>query len=469
MLSGAQTLEEINRGLATAQVKVERMAAEIQRANAKSGQLQQRRVALLRQLAAMRLDDLRTADFERLLEAPDREIKELLEKRKRALESLEQDLATAQANLQAIETERDDLRQLRDDADRRLDEAEAAAQTALSGDSAYQAQLERARVADHHVDGAEAKAKAAAKDRDEKRIPYEEDVLFNYLWGKRYGTSDYRSGGLIRMLDRWVARLCRFDDARPNYHMLLEIPKRLDAHMESLRTEAGQEADKVRVLEGTAQAAAGCVELEDQVTQTEDRMLDSDDRIEQAEARIAELRQRQTQFVNGTDPQLEQCNDLLTKMLQQRSVSDLVNDALRTPRISDDQIVDELKDIGDDLTDLETVIREQREQHHLQTKRLEELQEVRHKFHRERYDRPDTGFSNAEVLTNVLGQVLAGAASGGTLWDSLGRNRRHRPGRSNPRFGSGRLSRGGTAWRRRSPSKPPKPRRGGGFKTGGSF
>ena len=84
---------------------------------------------------------------------------------------------------------------------------------------------------------AEARALEAEREREDKRKPYEADPLFMYLWRRRYGTPDYGATGFTRRMDRWVARLIGFEQARANYHVLLALPDRLHAHAARLRAE----------------------------------------------------------------------------------------------------------------------------------------------------------------------------------------------------------------------------------------
>ena len=95
------------------------------------------------------------------------------------------------------------------------------------------------------LEAAEAKAAQAERDLEEKRQPYEADPLFMYLWRRKFGTPEYRSKGLVRSLDRKVARLIEFDGARRNYAVLVELPVRLREHADRLRAElsgSGQSA-----------------------------------------------------------------------------------------------------------------------------------------------------------------------------------------------------------------------------------
>jgi hypothetical protein len=95
----------------------------------------------------------------------------------------------------------------------------------------------RAPISAEVVRNAAEKAAQAAADRAEKRKPYEADPLFMYLWRRRFGTGDYKASGLVRSLDRKVAHLVGYEDARVNYAMLMELPERLREHAERLERQ----------------------------------------------------------------------------------------------------------------------------------------------------------------------------------------------------------------------------------------
>lgn len=80
-------------------------------------------------------------------------------------------------------------------------------------------------------------SKVAQADRDllEKRVPYEADPLFMYLWRREFGTSAYQSTGIVRFLDRKIAHMIGYDAARQNYRVLTELPVRIREHLDALR------------------------------------------------------------------------------------------------------------------------------------------------------------------------------------------------------------------------------------------
>ena len=88
------------------------------------------------------------------------------------------------------------------------------------------------------LEAAERKATQAEADLAAKRVPYEQDPIFMYLWRRGFGTPRYASTGLVRNLDRMVARHVNYADASRNYAMLTELPIRLREHAERLRSGA---------------------------------------------------------------------------------------------------------------------------------------------------------------------------------------------------------------------------------------
>ena len=122
----------------------------------------------------------------------------------------------------------------------------------------------------------------ALDDRKEKGEPYEQDPLFLYLWKRGYGTSEYRANPLTRYLDDWVAGLCGYGDARANYAMLNEIPRRLQEHSEKLRSQANIEFEKLEQLESKAAEADGIPALQQALADTRNALAELDDQLARA-------------------------------------------------------------------------------------------------------------------------------------------------------------------------------------------
>src|SRR5690606_4652912 len=52
----------------------------------------------------------------------------------------------------------------------------------------------------------------AEKEAADKRLAYEDDRFFLYLWKRGYGTPRYQAGALAARFDRWLAERCHYRD-----------------------------------------------------------------------------------------------------------------------------------------------------------------------------------------------------------------------------------------------------------------
>lgn len=491
MLSGRETLGHLSSTLTTARQGLERLGRELQATSDAVAQNRQRQAQALKRLAAMRLDAIRQGEIVKHIDSADYAVEAILKKRREALTALEESVATVNTELHTLEESRDNLH---DDVDVKattLAEREAAVQQQLEADTAFQDQLERTRSADAIAISAMEKAEIAIEDRREKGRPYESDELFMYLWHRHYGISEYRANPLARLLDAWVARLCRFKDARANYWMLLEIPKRLKDHAERVRADADRELEQLQSLEQVAAAAGGVDTARSALVEAEKRQDAIDEQIAISEGELRQLQIELSQYAAGEDPHMSQCLKVLAEAMERRDIRELSQLARATMTVEDDAIVDELRHIRRRDSEYHDELRRNRELQREHLQRVQELEQVRQRFKRHRYDDVRSGFDKGDLLREMMGQVLGGAIRGNALWDVLRRYQHYRDvAGAWPDFGSGGIPRTG----RRAPAQRPtwhwpgrmrsSRRRGGfslprgprpssrgrgGFRTGGGF
>ena len=453
MLSGRDTLNELNSTLKTARKELERLDRELQASSITLASNQQQQTDALKRMAAMRLDALRQGRVIDRLDSADYKVSEILEQRQNAIVTLNEQTAQARVALQTLEDRRDSLHDDVDAAAQQLAEREAEVQSMLETDARFQAQLDATQKADAIAVSAAEKAEIVADDRREKGIPYENDSLFMYLWNRGYGTSEYRANPLARLLDAWVARLCKYSDARPNYWMLQEIPQRLREHSNSKRGDAEREIEKLQAIEEEA-AQTGGVHIARAALEDAERLQDEiDEQIAGAEARLRELEVKQSRFAAGDDRYLAECLSLFAETLERRDISDLTRLARATMTTEDDAIVDDIRALRRDDAALRDELENNRNRHREHLQRVQELEQVRQRFKKNRYDDLRSGFDKGEVVTSMIQEVLRGAIRGGALWNVMRQYQRYRDvGGAWPDFGSGGIARPG---RRPPTSRPP--------------
>ena len=291
---------------------------------------------------------------------------------------------------------------------------------------AYQEQKNRLKTRVKQAQKAQKKAAQAENDRVEKGKPYEDDPLFMYLWRKKYLTPDYEGGWLTRTLDRWVAKLIDFEEARPNYFMLNELPIRLKDHAERVNQRVDADQLELFTMEAEAAKKNGIPPLQASLDAAEEALHQLDDDIETEEKRHAELLNERSQYATGEDAYSQQAIELQVGQLKRKTVTDLYRDAMATPSPKDDVVVTRIEDLANDekrlTNDIETLKKNSRQNQDL----LEEIERLRGWFRRQNYDSQYSRFPGGFTLGVLLDQLLRGALSSDRIREQIRREQQFR-------------------------------------------
>jgi hypothetical protein len=479
MISGSEALGNIDEALQQVRRHMNELDQQIQSSGEELARIGEEEVKAYQRLAAIRLDGLTKGDVISRLDETDRRVGELLSMRAGRLEQLRTQLVASHDKQSELESRRQAEREKAAKVTEELDRAEAATQERLRSDAAHQSQLEKARQADDVAKQAEGKTQRAETDLVEKGKPYQADRLFMYLWQRGYGTSEYSANPLIRFLDGWVARLIRYHDARPNYSMLLEIPARLREHAKGVRSIADKEFAALKSIEEAAAKEDGIPAIHEVLTRVEAQIAEIDTAIKAEELHFSDLSKQQAAFGAGEDELYRQCLSLLVDDVQSDGIAELQERAMASPTAEDNVIAKRLADFVHHRQDLEEALRGFHDRHQRQLNRLQELEQVRHKFKDRQFDGANSTFSNGAMIGAVLSEFLRGMATSPELWGTILRQQRPRWTQSDPDFGSGGFP--GGVWRTPMPGPISFPNGGGGgggggggiaqggFRTGGGF
>lgn len=477
MIRGTQVYGDIDARIRAARAELDDVAKDLQRATAHLERLGVAESRDLGRLARVRLEALEAQRVIDGLDEADRQVLALLGQKHEEVERVRQAMA-------ASETHQEDLDRKRLHHLARLDEARAVHAKAVADALArletvesYQFQQERMDTVTAQAARADEKAAQAEHDRVAKGEPYEDDKLFAYLWKRRYGTSDYRANNLIRMLDGWVARLCKYDRARLDYAMLLEIPVRLREHADHLAHDAEAEVNALDALRDAAFEKAGIPRLAETVQAHEHALAESEAALDAEEANHRQFREARAALDAGEDAFTREAIAVLRAHLEHEPISTLQADASRTATPEDDGIVRSIAEQREFAKSLRAESRGLRDRQGKGMAALNDLEEVRRRYRRQNYDARDSTFQDDLDTGGLLDDLLGGAV---VIGDVLGKmNRKHRfevprPKRRRsgggfgfPDFGGSSSGRSSGGSRRRAPSS--RPRSSGGFRTGGGF
>ncbi len=476
MLTGRQTLDTIEQSLGDLRREEAELSKRIERATRALTDFQERQSEAYRDLARFRLDTDAAGALNTRLDSAAREARRLLDKRSADYKVLTEQLRNCESERNQLQKQRTELDTARDAAETQMDELMEAVDDRLESDKSYLAQREKAETAQATAEAAAAKAATSESDRQQKGKAYEDDALFIYLWQRGFGTPSYAHRGLVRSLDRWVAGLIGFNEARANFAMLTGIPERMARHAERCAEIAREEQSKLAEMSRNAMTDAAGTDLVGMIEAHSEDIDRIDAELDRLDRQIETLSVALAEFSGGEDADFQKAEEHLSVSLQADDLNDLWRAALDTPSPEDEKIVQRIEDFRERIEQVAREIRQDRELQRDISRRRAELSGVIKQFRSKGYGSWESTFSDDKLTTVLLGELVKGAISGADYWARAERShRRRRPRGRRVAFPNGTglpKSMGGFGGDFGGIGRSRKGQGsfgGGGFKTGGGF
>jgi hypothetical protein len=238
MWTGRQTLASIEQAIGNLHQEEAHLDDAIKSATAEAERLRATRDEALKELARIKLDEITAGRLVSNLDASERRAVQLLETGRHRLSSEAERKAATLTEVKGAESTRHTAAAAVEEALATVEAVSSDVRSKIQQTPAWQQLAASFKTADDVAGEAEKKATTAQAELGAKQKPYDDDVLFTYLWRRKFATVEYRAGNLARMMDRTVADFIGFADVRPNYAMLLEIPARLRDHAAEKRGAA---------------------------------------------------------------------------------------------------------------------------------------------------------------------------------------------------------------------------------------
>jgi hypothetical protein len=465
--TGNDALLSVERAISSTRTYEGQLDAALRSVMDEASRLRREEFDAFRALARFKLDGLIREKVITDIDSAEQHALSMIENYRSVLEELSRRRDEAQARLNEAEAQKhmrsQDLAQVLD----ALDKLRRRTADRIKDDPAWQAAETGAEGVRKVAANADKKASLSEKDLEEKRKPYENDPLFMYLWKKKHGEATDKSSNLVRYLDGMVARLVDYAGARINYGMLCEIPVRLREHANEIQRDAEASQERVVILERKALVGDGVEPIEAQAAAATASVEAAAEVVTKITKELSQIEAGRQQAVGaGYDAIYTGAIDLLAQELTQRDFQRLYQDALRTPSKQDDEIIASIGKTREALKKADAEVGQVRTQIREAAQRRSELEGSRDRARNSGLDNPMGNFGNAQdVIGQVIGGIIRGALRGSDLDHVLRDNYRSPAPRADPDFGG---------WERKSSFPNPWGRagsagKGNDWRTGGSF
>lgn len=437
LLNGRDALTLLDSELGRLRQSLAAALADADALETRRGMIHKDQAAAYAALAAMRLDLMQAggngAEFGKL----ETSARALTERHAAFVAEQKAALEAAEAALRALEQRRVELAARYDSAVAAYETRVAETETNLKGSAAYAALVEAAEEARAVTQRAGQKLELARTDRAEKGAPYEQDPLFSYLWKRKFRSPDYKGDGIIRMLDGWVAKLCRYDQAFLNYQRLTELPDRIAEHAVYVASLEDKAEAALVAAEEEAMQAAGVEALKAAADAVKADIEACDTDIAAAEeTHRARAQGHESALKEEIGPAVE-ARDLLAAELRKASFPDLRVLAAETVTLEDDRLVDELVRLrAEEMTlDLEGGKRLARPR--MLREDLARMEALRRQFKEARFDSPYALVSRG-AFDQMMSDLMKGEMDVRDALRGFSRSVRRAEAQAHPDFGGSR-------------------------------
>src|SRR5262245_37181152 len=185
MFSGRDALFSIQEGIGRARSDEARLDAALRSTMDEAARLRSQEAAAFRALARIRLDTMVRDRVIDDLDATERRALAIVEDRRRQIEELARRRDEAQPRLEKAEAAKHERDHSLAHAIEALDELRAQTVERIKHDAAWTAAKAAVDAAEKVAANADKKASLAEADLATKRKPYEDDPIFMYLWRKK--------------------------------------------------------------------------------------------------------------------------------------------------------------------------------------------------------------------------------------------------------------------------------------------
>lgn len=393
-----------------------------------------------RELAAMRLDVIRS-EADDTLTAAEKQAAILLEEHAAFVATIDRDVPAAEATLRKKEAERRAGEETVDAALHAYETLVTETEKAVQSDPGYVAlkdAFEQSRAVSAR---AEQKLDLAKADRADKSKPYESDPLFSYLWERKFRTPEYGKSGMSKALDGWVARLCGYDQAYLNYARLIELPDRIGEHLANMRLEEAEAQAAIERFEAQALEARGAVKLSTELNEAKDKLKALDAALASVEATYAGLRAKQEQAARGDAGPQEKARRVIEEGLAKASFPDLRVLAAETTNPEDDRIVDMLIKLCTEELQMEVNARSVDALPARRRAGAETLEQVRSRFKQAGLDSPYVTILRGAFEAAIAAYGKGPSPDGEALWRAIRATVQQAPRSDDDYFGGPRRGR----------------------------
>lgn len=393
-IDGPTVYRTLRQELEQAREAADRRRDEAARLDERARALEADRGRSLVELARIALPAMDRQAIAGVLSTARDELLGLLAEQERHRSGLRNRLAQSADEVRRLEARVDDLTGTLNGLVERRNGLEVAVADALKADPEFRTRSEQAAEAEADLQRDERRLEELRAEARAKLPAFRNSRLFGYLLDRHYGTPEYAHRGLIRRLDRWVARLIDFPRARVSHDFLTRVPPLVEAEVARRRERFEKLMDRVEALQKSRADALGLTAVLDEGRRLGAERDRSVTALDAARKAAADLERQHAELAGPGNAFHREALDRLRSAMDRAGAAALEQMARRTPGPEDDALVARIRAAERSLADLKAEAARLAADRDRADRDLAALQELDRRFRAADYDSARSEFSD---------------------------------------------------------------------------
>lgn len=401
--------------------KLESLRGQLGQIETERDRLEDHRDDTLSKLATYYLPDLTPESIQRTWAEVRPTMREILLRKQNRVREYQEDLQDQNRIRSHFEEDLTRLNERLDHAEQQQQELADQVERSLRENTEFIELSKHASMAEAALERAEANLDEVSQDASRNLPAYKACRLFTYLQERKFGTSEYTHKGISRRMDRWIAKMANFNDAKRNYDYLTTTPATMRTIIAEDRLALETVLDELHRHRDDAAEQFGLLA---QIQAVEALKVERESCLAQLDKASRQCETTQGELTRLEDPRCEfhaEAIGLFRNMLSQSSSDDLRQEARRTPEITDDQIVASLRGIETEINQADVSNSKHHDRMRSGQEVLEAVGRLTQRFRASGFDRGNCRFSDSLDIAGQLDRAR-NAADVEELWNSVRRS-----------------------------------------------
>ncbi len=269
---------------------------------------------------------------------------------------------------------------------------------------------------------------AEMKQEAAEKLPrYQKSRLFRYLLAREYGQPSYNKKGIIAELDRWVAGMIRFNEARVGYDFLKNTPPLVEEEVAKRRALFNELMGQVEAIEKSEADKIGLTAV---LKEGDSLGTERDTLVKQVESlnRKSTDAQNELQVMDaGQDSFYKKALDRFGTFLGQTRTALLEQRARQTPGTEDDAIVREIAQLDERMASLKSQLDSLADDRQTRDRIAGEFEQIVMRFRSANYDSGRSYFEDYPSIPEACTDFQSGRLDVNGFWNTIQQAQRFRP------------------------------------------